>query len=391
MSNADEMQLSYAEESAFGTAPTGAYEVLRYTSESLAAVTRSEPSNEIRSDRQVVDLVRLGLNVAGEVNFELSYGGQDAWLAYALESAAWSAGESITGGTFSVNGTTGTITHDASGGGFANTVAGEWITCSGFAQGANNTVFKVLSVTDDDNIVVAGAAAMVTESTASATIERMPQIVNGVTANSVTGEKYISDVASEFVLEKGLMVDSLRLAGEAGAKITGTFGCLGKIEESASSSPGSGYNAAATAAVMNAVDHVTGILEGVPAVNQANTFSAMAFEINLLNNLRQREEIGTLGPTSIGEGKCAVTGTLRAYFTSKTIMDKYRNWTASALAILMLDAAGNRYVVDLPEIRYGDGKQVAGGENTDIIADLSFQAIRDSGEDATIRIARLAA
>ncbi len=83
-----------------------------------------------------------------------------------------------------------------------------------------------------------------------------------------------------------------------------------------------------------------------------------------------------------------MTGTLQAFFASKTEMDKYRNFTTSSIAVQLQDDAGNTYIIDFPSIKYTDGENVVSGENTDIIADLPFTAFRDATEGITIRIAK---
>ena len=136
---------------------------------------------------------------------------------------------------------------------------------------------------------------------------------------------------------------------------------------------------------MNMVDHMQAVLEGQASQN------ITAFSLEVANNLRQRLIAGSLGPDSIGSGKIAITGTLQMYFETATIMDKYLNQTVSSLAFIIEDSSGNAYIIDLPEIKYTDGARVAGGENTDILADMTFGVRRDAAEDTMIRVVRFAA
>lgn len=86
MSDASRAQLYYVEEAAWGTTPASALKALRMTGESLKQATDTTVSNEIRSDRQVPDVVRVGARAEGDVNFELSYGTFDELLEGALMS-----------------------------------------------------------------------------------------------------------------------------------------------------------------------------------------------------------------------------------------------------------------------------------------------------------------
>ncbi|MFP1634086.1 phage tail tube protein [Zhengella sp. ZM62] len=82
--------ISYVAESTFGTTPGSPTMLeLRNTGTTLAVRKDNYVSEEIRSDRQIVDL-RHGVKRAdGEINFELSYGAFDDWLEAALFST-WS-------------------------------------------------------------------------------------------------------------------------------------------------------------------------------------------------------------------------------------------------------------------------------------------------------------
>ncbi len=81
----DEASLAYGVQSACGT-PQTALTALRYTSENLALSTQSTQSNEIRSDRNVSDLVRTGASLGGAVGFELSYETFDDFFKGLLQS-----------------------------------------------------------------------------------------------------------------------------------------------------------------------------------------------------------------------------------------------------------------------------------------------------------------
>jgi len=163
------------------------------------------------------------------------------------------------------------------------------------------------------------------------------------------------------------------------------MGFIGSREESLAASGGTGYDAAATGEVMNGVDDIVGLLENGVVVN------AQSLGLNLANNLRARERLGHLGAFDMGTGTVSVTGTLEAYFESATLFDKYLDYTATSLSLVLLDGAGNAYVIDLPNVRFTDGSRQAGAQNQDVLANLSFQAFRHATEDVTIRIARFPA
>jgi hypothetical protein len=57
----------------------------------------------------------------------------------------------------------------------------------------------------------------------------------------------------------------------------------------------------------------------------------------------------------------------------------------------MVDTAGNAYVVTLPSIKFTDSDVLAGGQDQDVLVNMSFEARRDSASDAMIQIDRFPA
>jgi hypothetical protein len=96
MADASQTQLLFTEETTWGQTPTAALKELRFTSENLTYNIETTTSAEIRSDRQVADLIQTGANSSGGVSFELSYGAYDELIAGVMFSD-WS-GDSISNG-----------------------------------------------------------------------------------------------------------------------------------------------------------------------------------------------------------------------------------------------------------------------------------------------------
>ena len=394
MSDSDRIQLSYAKETTYGTPPTGAYQIMRATSESLHQETSTITSSELRADRQIPDVVRSNLSAAGDISTELSYSFEDFFEA-SLMSAAWSTGASL------ISSTSGDIDIDADGGtadgsarvSFANSpalapiTAGMWVKLKGFGTAANNGYFKVTAVDDGlDTIDITPNANFVDETDAptAATVSYGSQIVNGTTSTSYTIEKKYADLSTNFAIYNGMMIDSMSLNVSTEAMVTGGFTFIGAKGESKTSTYGSSYTAATTKDVMNSVDDVTGVMESDTYVARNIT----SWSINVANNLRPRLQIGTLGAVSIGSGTCSVSGTLQGYYSDTTLLDKYMNFTDTALAVAFDDTDGNSYIVDCPKVIFTSAQRVAGGQNQDIIADISWEAVMDDTEGITVRLVK---
>lgn len=90
MVDSSQTRLAYITEVTYGTTPaTPTFKNQRFTSESLNANIENRVSNEIRADRNVTDLIQVGADGGGSVDFELSYGSFDDWLE-SLMFSTWS-------------------------------------------------------------------------------------------------------------------------------------------------------------------------------------------------------------------------------------------------------------------------------------------------------------
>ena len=383
VADANRVRLSYILETVFGVKEEGSnLQVLRQTGESLKQDTEINESQEIRSDRQISDIARVGLGASGSNHFELSYGAYDELILAALmEDSTWPTEVSVISAeacTIAASGKT--ITIDADVWDIDPTV-GEWIRVAGSAL-TNDGYYKVTAST---TTVITVAQALVDESSISLTIDEGGSITNGTTKKSFNIEREYQDLSNELSLFTGMMVNELTLNSAIQSRATGSLGYIGSKEESLSSSGGTGYDAAPTVFTMNCVDHVLAMYENDIAIDA----TSISFTLN--NNLRGRQKIGTLGNFDIGLGTVSITGTLQAYFQTAALFDRYLNFGSSSISQIFEDAAGNAYVIELPEVKFTDGTRVAGGINTDIMADMSFTAFMDPVELVTIRVVRFAA
>jgi hypothetical protein len=383
MSDANQVRVSYAKESTYGTAPTGSYQIVRQTGETLRMDTGTTNSAEIRSDRQIADVVRNSFVGAGDLNIEFPYGAHDDLLEYVLQSAVWTTEDDNleAANTVSVDGAN-VYTIDAGAWSTTPTV-GDWLEIRGFATAINNG-YKKVTAADGTTITTDGAATTI-EGTVTSTIDQLGHIKNGTTFSSLSWEKNFLDLSNKYMLVTGFSPNTFNLTVATGSIITGSFGFVGQGVSTPTSDTGSGYVAAGTNSVNNAIDHIESILvDGV-------AYSATQLSVSLTNNLRTREQIATLGPISLGSGTIGATGTLQAYFTDETEIDKYHAGTTGEVAFVVEDTAGNGYIIDMPQIRYTSGQVVASGINTDTLVDIGFTAYLDSTTSQTIRISRFTA
>jgi len=393
MSDSNLVQMFKLKESVWGTTPASAMDTMRFTGEGLGFKIDNVTSNEIRSDRQISDLVQVGAEASGNIDFELSYGTYDDFMEGALgnlftniDSAGDNDGILVAGAAasnldFSLNATSNTITF-----GSAVThgiVIGQWLKLTG-------------STTDDGYHLVtnvAGQVVTVESITTTEVLETAEEIAgtmvrNGTNQYSWTLEKFFSDI-TQYISFTGMMVNNMNLSLETDSILTGAFDFIGKTSAIASSSVGTGAaNAATTTGVMNAVSGVSGIREG-GALLTGTFISSM--DLSVAANLRPQKAIGNLGAVAVGLGQLDVNGSLSVYFENATLYNKYVNNTETSISYVVTDTAGNAYIVTLPRVKYGEANVVAGGINSDVLAELSYQAILDATTNCTIQIDKFAA
>ena len=386
MTDSNRVTLGYYEESAYGAAPTGsAYLPLRITSESLSQQTSTITSAELRADRQISDVVRSNLSVSGDTSWELSYNHTDIMRRVLMSDSDWTGASTATGAIV-VAAAGKTMTLSAA---FGSFVVGQWVKSSGFANAANNGYFKI-GAAAANVITLDTDVTLVDETGSGASCKQGDQILNGTTSASYSIIRHYEDIANgtsgHEALYTGCMPDAMSLSVTTEAVVTGGFTWIGAKATSKATRTQT-VTAANTKDVMNSIENVNSMMEGGDFTPTAIT----SFTLNLANNLRPRLQVGTLGAVSIGSGTVNVSGTFQRYYSSSAILDKYLNFTDTNLAIAFEDPDGNAFVFEVPKVVFTSAQRVAGGQNQDIIADVSWEAMMDDTELKTIRVSKWSA
>lgn len=386
MSNADQVKLSFHDESTFGAAGTGNYQTLRFTSESLHQETDTTESKEISPTREISDIIRTSIKTGGGIKFELSYGTYDDFLRRLFQSAAWAGANTVTASDISASSVDNSL--NSAGSGFGSSfVVGNWVRISGFTGAgltANAGYGKIVSATTAK--IVLSHIILVTDAAGEAvTVKQGDQITNGATIDWMTIQKEWTDLTNIWAILTGQTVEGASLTVNADGIIEGEFSMMGKLEDSKAANTGSGYVAATTTTIMNAIDNVVAVYENGLSV------AVNGFTFNFANNLRARKLVATLGASSIGSGKFKPSGTLDLYFEDHTLADKHIDFTPSSFATVMRDSAGNAYIWDFPRIKYTAAPRDTEGENTDVMVKAAWSAYKHATELITARLVRIAA
>lgn len=174
MTDSNRTRLGYIEEATPGTTPAVLYagtawsnfRSARFTGEGVNFNIANTTSNEIRSDRQVADLIQNGAQNAGNIDFEMSFPTVRSFLGDFIGAAFFSDWVSTpeffnltADSTITDAGTTANTYQVASGG--ASVVTGHLVRASGFTNSANNQLFRCTSSTG--TTVVGTALGLVAE------------------------------------------------------------------------------------------------------------------------------------------------------------------------------------------------------------------------------------
>lgn len=302
MVDSSRTRLAYVTEATYGTTPaTPVFQNMRFTSENLNANIENIVSNEIRADRNVSDLIQVGSNAGGEINFELSYGSFDTIL------------ESLMYGTWSTN------------------------------------VLK-----------------------------------NANTEKSFSIEKtFEAGATDQYHLFTGCIANTLKLQMQAGQIVTGSFGFLAKGMTAAQAIvSGATYTAVNSNPVINAASNF-----GSLSVSGASGIELTALNLNVTNNLRQQQVIGSVQSRGVSAGRFEVSGDLTAYFEDQALYDLFLAGTAADLSFRLGGSSNLKYDFLIDNLKFETGEVVAGGNDQDVMVKMAFRGLYD-GVDNTLKITR---
>lgn len=388
MSDSSSTQLFYRAESSWGEDPTQVspflpLRELRFTNESLNFAAQTAVSEEIRSDRQVSDIIRTGVESGGDVGVELSFGAFDDLFEGMLYND-WTTERdsdnfSPASPPFLVQGSPegSQIAAGSPTTGFLDLLTvGAFIEISGSTASPENDGFYRVTAQSGAGVIDV-SPSLPTDGLDTFRI-RESHLRNGVVLKSFLLEKAFTDV-SEFFTFTGMRVGTANISIAPGAILTGSFGFSGENATMQGASIIAGLTSPETIPVAandvyNAVDNVGNVLID-NVVDPDVCFTEISFDVE--NNLRFQPCIGQLESSGIGVGRTQISGTLSAYFINRTFFEKYLNFDTISVSFTVTDAAGNTYLLDFPSVKFTNGEVVAGGNDEDVLVTIEFTAKRD--------------
>ncbi len=380
-----DVQLAFAEETTWGTAPTqayaatitGTYQMLRLTGESIAESKQRTRPQEINPTGVVSNAVTTQVSTEGGVNFALSaptvtsnviLKSYEQFLCAVIGANDFAPEVSVS----ATSCTTTTIV----GTGMATIPANTWIMVSGcVAQPGNNGWWKTTNANSTATTITLAANQALVAETVAITVRYTPQLTNGTNFRSFTFEKKLA--SNLYLTAKGAQVTQFQLNASVGGFAEGSFNVMAKeITTGTSITPTNGYTAAPVGRVINTVSGVAKVwMDG-------NVLSAPAqsFQLNLQRqNARAQYAIGSSGAQGMGKGTLDVNGTLSLYFKDFTMYNYYRNETAVNIELALMDANYGGYVLTIPAATLMNPSIVAGGPDTDVMAEFQLEGNPSAG------------
>lgn len=376
LAQSDRELLSFKPEATFGTVSTSNNHYgLRMNGEQLRYNIATAKSQEIRNGRGVGDLIVVDADAGGSVPAEMSYGEYDSLIAAALACAPTNVvgtnGASTGTATFSATGMT-----YSSGTHFSNVESGQWIRISGATNTGNNKLVQVTASGSATGITVA-SGTFTAETGSTGVVAYGARFKNASSKLSFSIERRNQDLTYQYECFRGQVVNGWSQQYAAGSVITQSFDFMGKDAlpmATGSALPGS-RTASLTNAIVNAVSHISDIYEGGSLLTSTYVRS---LSLTTNNNVEMLKAIGNLGPVDFRLGEFNVQLQAQIYLADATLYNKFINNTATSLSYRITDAAGNAYVITLPNADYSTGDRPNPGRNNAIILNLTAEGLEDA-------------
>ena len=388
MADGSRIRVSIIQEGSYGVtpSPTPAMLVLPVTGSGLADRLGYVQSNVINPDRNVDDLVRLSKAAGGTIPLELRYSPSGQGLSNALlallSASAYTASATVASCTTTAAAKT--VTR-ASGDFTTDFVVGDIVKLSG-GTAADMGYFRVTAVVA--LTLTVDAVANFTGSAGNVTVTRGARATNGTATPSFTIEVAHLDLEKAQVYT-GCVINTMDLNLAIGQLATVTLGIEAQSSTRQDTFVGSSGIYISGATYTAAATHPTLDPIGVAEIRVGGAdYAAQSLTLNLTNNARAREQIGSLGPVSMARGFFGATGSVTAYLADWTDHNAFAGNTPTDLWFAAIDANNRGWSISLPQVKFSDVNSPVQGNNTDVFKNISVTAYKDPTESCTVRLQR---
>lgn len=426
------VELAFVEETTWGntnnTAPSATGQVIRLMGESLTETRNRTRPAEINASGQASASLTTQVQAGGGINIGISYGTYDELFKGLLNASGngnWTTNTTygITSGNIgAVDKTTGvTLDGGALAGlypGFttassvltAGFSVGDWIKVTGFTgtgyQGAgnndagrNNGFWRIVGIKADGLAIAVDGPGydgiFTTVAAANRKIQTNGRIRNGNNVHSYTVEKKLA--TGKYLVYPGTYVSGGGISAALGGFVEGSLQLLSQGEKLGATTAGGAYAGTGANSIFttrtpapagNIIDTMGGIsfaalgyvsggwkFESVLTSGSGLAAVLQQFSINVTkNNARQQFGIGDVNAKGIGKGTIQVDGAMQMYFADFTMYQQYKSESRVVASFKITDADLNTYIITLPAVVLMNPNLVAGGPDTDLVAEFQLEA-----------------
>ena len=392
MSEASAHKLSYIEEVTLGTTPTNPrFQSLLDTRTTLALVKDTLETERLTGDRFPAQPRMGARKVIGDIPAELSYGAYDDFIASAMQGD-WvqaSVGEDDVDITINAVPTAGIVATDT------------YATANGVVtfesvDSHNQVVEAVYEPT------VPGAAINYTfngletieidgedfEVTAYTDVQEDFTVKAGDTRKSFSILREFSDFEGgekPFLLYKGCEVSSWSIEAANNSIAKSTFSFFGlDMEGPSTAAPSNTYYK--NAIVTKQFDTFKGDIK-IDTVVDCNVTE---YSLTINNGHDAKFTVGcpTSGKASITES--IVSGSITVYYANADLYEKFVDEIPMSLELTLTDLAGNKLIIDLPNLKIGSDTSPSVSADGSITMTLNFTAHKDDTLGSHVSVRRIA-
>ena len=405
MSSSNRVRVAVIPEVLLGITPTtGNFSTARYTSESLSGTPTTTESAQIRSDRLSSGQILTGLEVGGDLGFELS---KDATFEAMLESVMYSSWSvlPLVSADLSINIDVLTdplhprITISRVAGDFAVDLdIGDIFRTTGFTNVENNTYFQVLEFVSPTTVRVNASQTIgdvVNEIVTGGSFKRADRLSIGTTQKSFSIEKAFLDLSNKALIYRGQIANTFNVSVAYGEVVTGSIGFVGTDRDQADSlaefiTTGRTINPSASTSSLNGSIDMPFISSSSLGELSPVDFCIQSLSIDLDNNNNAQNCIGKIGPKNFSAGSASVSVSLSAYLADDTwgVLARKLDQTAFSLGFLIKNAEGG-YGFYLPAVQVSFSDPSVSGANTDISLEMDGVGRAGPSGESTLYIFRL--
>lgn len=377
--------LAYDLETVFGTTDaTPQFTLLPTTGGSPSNNIATAVSEVIRPDRQTDDLVVVDGDIAGEINYELSYAPYEDFMDSVLMNTA--------SGSISETGVTNDGTSD-------DTILGK----AGLeAIIETGDVFTLSSITDSS---IDGTYTCIAQGTNEVTIypatgatASLSDVVVTATKIQVNGSSPIQGYTIRKTADNagtpyywyytGCAINSMNFNFATGSILNGSIGIVGLGEDARTTKLTGEQTDIATPAysIMNSVTSVGVIRIGGVTLGLC---SFASLDLTIDNQINAAKSIGVLGACDLAAYSLMITGNTEVYFNNLDLYNKFLAAESFSVTIILTDTDGNSIGIDMPKCKFETLDTPISGKDAFLMQSGSFKALRDATTDYMVKFSRI--